>query len=207
MNDSMPLQQVKPNIKKCLFLLLWIGINVGSWAITDTIFTFIPSSGVLSYIALFAMAGVMGSLQWYLLKRQFLITWHEWTIFTIVGFAFGFYGFIWIALRDYYIVFSPPGSPVLEWDPLLGGALLGLVLGCCQSTVWRPRFDHILIWVVVNVLGWSLGMFLPQLIAFLLHDVNPPWLSTHFPIAFAAVVTGIALLWFLGDQRELAKRT
>ena len=147
----------------------------------------------------------MGSLQGYLLKQQFPMAWYEWTIVTSIGFALGFYWFIWAALRDFYIVFSPPGTPVLEWDPLLGGAFLGLTLGICQSIVWRPQFDRMVVWIVVNVLGWSLGMFLPHLMAFLLHVVDNLWRSTLFPVIFAAVATGSALLWFSGGSHDLAK--
>jgi hypothetical protein len=167
----------------------------------------VQSSNVLSYVGLFMIGGGMAILQWSLLKRQFSIAWHEWTIVTSIGFALGFYWFFWAALRDFYIVFSPPGTPVLEWDPLLGGALLGLTLGICQSIVWRPRFDRMVVWIVVSVLGWSLGMFLPQLAAFLLQNTNTLWLSTLFPVAFAAMATGIILIWFSGDYHALDKGT
>ncbi|NIT60242.1 MAG: hypothetical protein GWN00_29750 [Aliifodinibius sp.] len=208
MNESITLQR-QSNMSKGIFFLLWIGINIVGWAawfgfssmpiIVDAP---IQSSKFLSYVGLFIVGGVLGVLQWLLLKREFPIAWYEWTILTIVGFGVGLYSLIWAALRDNYIVPSPPGSPILEWDPLLGGALLGLALGCCQGVVWRPRFDRVILWIVFNVMGWSLGMFLPQLIAFQLGYASTPWLSTLFPVVFAAVVTGIGLVWFLGGQYE-----
>ena len=211
MNESTSLQ-VQPNMKNSIFFLLWIGINVGSWAVWIVLATspaspFVQFPDVLSHVGLFLIGGGMAVLQWLLLKQQFSIAWYEWIIVTTIGFTLGFYGLIWAALRDFYIVFSSPGTPVLEWDPLLGGALLGLALGCCQSIVWRPRFDRIIIWIVINVLGWSLGMFLPQLAAFLLDDSSTSWLSTLFPVAFAAMATGIVLIWFLGEQYDMDKQT
>jgi hypothetical protein len=209
MNES----QIRPTINKSAFFLLWIGINMGGWvawyvfSTTPIVVNYIDvqSFNVLSYIGLFIIGGGMGILQWSLLKRQFSIAWYEWTILTTIGFVLGFYTLIWAALRDFYMVYSPPGTPVLEWDPLLGGALLGLALGC-QTITWRPRLARMLIWIVVNVVGWSLGMFLPQLAAFLLHDSHTPWLSNLFPIIFAPVVTGITLLWFLRGQHDLDKQ-
>lgn len=203
MNESVPLQ-IQPNMNKSVFFLLWIGINVGSWAAwlllaTSPASPFAQSPDALSHVGLFMIGCGMAVLQWFLLKRYFLMAWYEWTILTTIGFTLGFYGLIWTALRDFYIVFTPPGAPVLEWDSLLGGALLGLTLGSCQSIVWRPRFDRMIVWIVVNLLGWSLGMFLPQLVAFLLDNSHTPWLSTLFPIVFASVVTGMGLLWFLRE--------
>ncbi|GJM41485.1 MAG: hypothetical protein DHS20C20_17670 [Ardenticatenaceae bacterium] len=201
-------------MKKNPFLLLWVGINIAGWAtwiVFATNFTIFQSSNVLSILGFFIIGGILGILQWLLLRRYFSIAWYEWLIATTIGYGLGLYAFIWAALRDYYIVFNPPGTPVLEWDPLLGGALLGLALGCCQAIVWRPKLTHIFVWVVVNVLGWSLGTFLPQLAAFLLQDViaidSTSLLSTLFPLAFAAVVTGLTLVWFSGGQNELDTRS
>lgn len=209
MNESLSLQ-VQPNMKKSIFFLLWIGINVGSWAAwvllaTSPASPFAQSPDALSYVGLFMIGCGMAVLQWFLLKRYFLMAWYEWTILTTIGFALGFYGLIWAALRDFYIVFTLPGAPVLEWDSLLGGALLGLALGCCQSVIWRPRFVRIFIWIVGNALGWSLGMFLPQFMPFIWHKANTPWLSTLLPIFFAAMTTGVVLIRFSEGQYDLDK--
>jgi hypothetical protein len=207
MNEFISLQR-QSNISQPIFFLLWVGINVGGWAawlIFSTLpivvnFSDVQSSNILSYIGLFIIGGGIGFLQWFLLKRQFPIAWYEWVILTTIGFALGLYSLIWVAIRDFYIVSTSPGSPVLEWDTLLGGALLGLVLGCCQSVVWRPRFARMAVWIVGNVFGWSLGMFLPQLVAFQLRLDSTPWLSTLFPVLFGAVVTGLVLVWFLEES-------
>lgn len=205
MNES----QIRPTIKKRTFFLLWIGINIAGWFVwigVATVPTIASASTVLSTIALFITCGGIGVLQWLLLKQQFSIDWYEWILPTMIGLALGLYASIWAALRDFYIVFSPPGTPVLEWDTLLGGALLGLALGCCQMIAWRPRLNRMLVWIIANVVGWSFGMFLPQWVAFLLHNGSTPWLSTLFPVAFAAVATGIALLWFFGGLHDLDKQ-
>lgn len=84
-----------------------------------------------------------------------------------------------------------------------GGTLLGLALGCCQSIVWRPQIGRMVVWIAVNILGWSLGMLLPQYIAYIMRVANTPLLSTIFPVIIAAVITGMALVWFLRGQHGL----
>jgi hypothetical protein len=84
-----------------------------------------------------------------------------------------------------------------------GGTLLGLALGCCQSIVWRPQIGRMVVWIAVNILGWSLGMLLPQYIAYIMRVANSPLLSTIFPVIIAAVITGMALVWFLRGQHGL----
>ena len=142
---------------------------------------------VLGYLSFFIVFSGMGFLQWLLLKRSFSLAWYEWVVPTTVGVALGMYGLIWAAVQDHYIAFSPPGTPVLEWDPLLGGALLGLALGFFQGIVWWPRFNRLLQDVVATN--------------------SAPLLETLFPVAFAAVATGTALIWFSGGENGLDYRT
>lgn len=205
MNETFQLQENSDHKETRLFLY-WIGINVVAW-LAWMGFATIPGpfnrSDFLTYVTFFSFGAGMGILQWLLLKQHFSIASYEWVLLTTIGFAVGFYGLIWTALQDNYIVFSPPGTPVLEWDPLLGGALFGLALGCCQSIVWRPRIGRIVVWIVVNVFGWSLGMFLPQYIAYIMRVANTSLLSTIFPVIIAAVVTGIVLVWFIQGQHDL----
>lgn len=196
----------QPTISKTQFFLLWLAVHLVSWAAwlaIATIPSMLTTDEVLGYLSFFIAFSGMGYLQWQLLKRFFSIAWYAWIIPTTVGVALGMYGLIWATVQDHYMAFSPPGTPILEWDPLLGGALLGLALGCLQSIVWWPRLNRLVVWIVVNVLGWSLGMFLPQLVPFLLKDMvavnSAPLLASLFPVAFAAVVTGAALVWFLGE--------
>ncbi|WP_420642932.1 hypothetical protein [Candidatus Leptofilum sp.] len=212
MNKTMPVQ-VQPTMGNTVFFFLWIGVNIVGWAAwiglatTPSIFT---TSNLLTLLAFCILGGGLGGAQWALLRQRFPIIWYEWTTASLLGFGLGLYALLWAALRDRYLVFSPPGTPILEWDPLIGGALLGLALGCCQAIAWRPRQGRILVWIVVNVMAWSVGMFLPQLAAFLLRDVlavsNTPLLSTLFPVFFAAAGTGLVLVWFSGEQNELDER-
>jgi hypothetical protein len=215
MNKSMALQDPSTTNKRGFFLL-WIGINMASWLVwlgVATIPAIAASSTVLLYMALFVIGGGTAVLQWLLLRQRFSIAWYEWIIASAIGFAFGTVASVWTLILDLYIVQTTPADPVvLLWDPLIGGALFGLALGICQAIVWRPRVARMLVWVLVNVVGWSLGQFLPQWIIFILYILRPyhrnmQWLYGLFPVVFAAVVTGIGLLWFLGDQHALDKRT
>jgi hypothetical protein len=132
---------------------------------------------------------------------------YEWLIASTIGFTLGMVASVWTLVLDRYIVRHSPVSPMLLWDPLIGGALFGLALGICQGIVWRPRLDRIIVWIVVNVVGWSLGMFLPQLTVFLLRDVfvisGTTFLYMIFPVAFASIGTGIALVGFFREQHDL----
>lgn len=188
------------------FLLLWLGINLGVWALwvgfaAST--SAMLSSAALSYAVLFVLGSALGLGQWLLLRQRFLIIWYEWIAATAVGLGLGLIGLIWAALQDLYIIFSAPGSPILEWDPLLGGFILGLALGLCQSITWRPNLRHGVLWIVINSAGWAVGMFLPQWFVFWVRGQNSPLLSTLFPVAFAALATGFVLLWFSGGYYEL----
>lgn len=215
MSKSFPLQ-AQPAVKSYVFLLLWIDINLAVWSLWVGFATIplaipyiansIQSYDLFIYTFLFLIGGGMGLLQWLLLRQQFFVVWYEWIISSTVGFALGLHALIWAALQDLYIVFSPPNAPILEWDPLLGGALLGLTLGLCQCIAWRYRVLRMLAWIAANVVGWSLGMFLPQLTAYLLHSRNTSWLDLLFPAAFAAVITGLALVWFMGGENDLDKQ-
>jgi hypothetical protein len=209
MNESISLQR-QPNMSQPIFFLLWIAINVGGWILLTTIFQSVAPSGLsdtLIYIAFFVIGSLMGIFQWLLLKQQFAMARYEWIIASALGFTLGTIGSVWTLLLDLYIVKTPPSSPILHWDPLIGGAILGLALGICQGIVWRPRLDRIMVWVAVNVLGWSLGMFLPQLIVIFLFDVvdlrSTTSFYTIFQVTFAAIVTGVGLVWFLREQHDL----
>jgi hypothetical protein len=208
MNESISLKS--QSMSKSVFFLLWIGINVGVWVLFTTVFQSIDPSRLtdnLIYIAFCVLGSAMGISQWLLLKQRFTMTRYEWIIASGLGFTLGMIGSVWTLLLDLYIVKTPPSSPILHWDPLIGGAIFGLALGICQGIVWRPRLDRIMVWVVVNVLGWSLGMFLPQFIVFFLFDIvdlrSTTSFYTIFQVAFAAIVTGFGLVWFLREQHDL----
>jgi hypothetical protein len=208
MNESISLKS--QSMSKSVFFLLWIGINVGVWVLMSALSQSIGLfrlSNTFTYIAFFVFGSAMGISQWLLLKQRFTMARYEWLIASTIGFTLGMVASVWTLVLDRYIVRHSPVSPMLLWDPLIGGALFGLALGICQGIVWRPRLDRIMVWIVVNVLGWSLGMFSPQFIVFFLFDIvdlrSTTSFYTIFQVAFAAIVTGIALVWFLREQHDL----
>jgi hypothetical protein len=209
MNESMTLQR-QSHTKNIAFFLLWLAINIGGWVLLTAVFQSMDPSGLsdnLVYIAFCVIGFSIGIFQWLVLKQRFAMARYEWILASALGLTLGMIGSVWTLLLDLYIVKTPPSSPILHWDPLIGGAIFGLALGICQGIVWRPRLDRIMVWVVVNVLGWSLGMFLPQLIVFFLFDVvdlrSTTSFYTIFQVAFAAIVTGVGLVWFLREQHDL----
>jgi hypothetical protein len=191
---------------KTAFFSLWISINTGGLMLSmviigslQPVLASITSPDAAPYIGFFIIGSAIGFLQWLLLRLQFLIVWYKWIVATTIGFGLGLSGFIWAALLDRYIVPLPPG-PTLQWDSLIGGLLLGLAVGCCQSLVGWSHLRHIFGWIVANVVGWSLGLFLAHLLAyFLLYELvagsTAGYVSLIFSGGWFSVVTGIALVW------------
>lgn len=159
-------------MNKTTFFLLWVAVNTSSWGVLLFLAGDRHTIGTVPYIGFFMMGGAMGLWQWLLLRRHFPIVWYRWIITSAIGFGVGLIGVMWTAVLDLYIVVNFPYGPLLEWDPLIGGLLLGLALGTCQSLVWRPHSRLIFGWIVANVIGWSLGLFLAAVIVFLLHAVR-----------------------------------
>lgn len=207
--------QSQSNTNQSAFLLLWIGVNAVGWTALTTmgrgLYVILEGIGfpvpldIAPYIGFFIIGSVMGLMQWLVLRLRFPIAWYAWVMASAVGFGIGLWGDAWATLLDRYIIIGSPTGPLLEWDPLIGGLLLGLALGCCQSMVWRFPLRRILAWIIASMLGWSLGMFLAEVTAFLLHDfVTGDHLYTYVlvPGILAGMTTGAVLHWLWGRYGE-----
>lgn len=201
------------NLSKTAFLLWWLAANTGGWAIVlplaARLYTALAGSffsDASSYSWFFIAGAIMALAQALVLWQRFSIPWYQWLITSTFGYGIGFIGMIWAALLDRYLIIPFPAGPLLEWDPLIGGLLHGMAVGCCQSLVWGfPRWRVVLGWIVANAVGWSLGLFLADVLAFLLPDIGPgrawpSFLALIISGVWFSVVTGLALVWLVKED-------
>lgn len=192
----------------------WILANSAGWLIFMGLFWVV--SGLLSrlgaYFPIFPVSVLLvgfalAVLQGTLLRRWLPLRWSIWLLGGTAGFAAGEYLHVWAILLDRTIVNNLPNGPLLEWDPLIGGALLGLALGIGQSLAWRLGWGERLVWILATAAGWAAGLFLADVAAFFLFDFAPDLLRAGFGrfLLDAAItgvtfslVTGISLVWLVG---------
>lgn len=71
------------------------------------------------------------------------------------------------------------------------GMLFGFCLGAAQFFVLQfGRMPNALIWVLVNIVGWGLGLSLSAVF------VLPLWLSALMSVIISAIVTGLGVGYF-----------
>jgi hypothetical protein len=200
------LLQSRSVTNKTNLFLLWVLVNAGGWvALVGVLGALAPlfdrfSTTWFTYGFVLAIAGcIMGVLQGLIVRNRVSIALLKWIVVTAVGFAIGSIASTWTILLDLYIVTSLPAGPILEWDPLIGGAILGLALGCSQSVLWGPPVGRAFGWVLANVVGWSAGLFLSAVTRFLLYSaVDVDDIQLLFRVlegALVGVTTGITLVW------------
>ena len=193
-----------------LFIRWWI-IHLAGWTAVLLLFMLweqIPISSLPlrdNFILVALLLGaVWGLVYWRGLRSRFNISVLRWMSGTAVGFFAGGTALIWAQLRDLYILTTPPGSGVLEWDPLLGGALFGLALGLGLSWAWRLPSLLMLKWTVAHVVGWSAALFFSHLTLYLLRGAPPMahlWnlLELLLQGGISGGVTGLGLLLIATD--------
>jgi hypothetical protein len=129
----------------------------------------------------------------------------------------------WLVLRNYVIdsadwVLHLAGSWVVGYTlgllvvdlllnvflgPILAYVLFGIIIAVFQWPVLRREIPHLWMWVLANVVGWSLGAFLSQLAIGGLFGANPANLVVTTLVNMsvtglvAGLVTGLALVWIV----------
>jgi hypothetical protein len=181
--------------------LLAFGLMGGLWALFAAAG---PPDGL--YAVAFVLAGaIIGLAQWRALgpaarRSGYGLSRTEWLVTTTAGFGIGLQAMTWANLLDLWVNPTRPGGPLWEWDPLIGALLAGLAVGFCQALAWRRRPRQALAWFLAAGLGWSAGLFLPDLIEALIRLAVDIPLGTVYtilwlivPPAAAGLVTGLAL--------------
>jgi hypothetical protein len=200
------LQQLNNKPTKSLFFL-WLLANIASWLIIwvqslliRPVIANFDFSGVLSFGLLLLFVTLMSFGQWLLLRNWLPHFSSLWIVVTIIGFGIGGYLSTWTILLDLYIV-SAPNGPILEWDPLFGGAIICITIGLCQALILWPRTHLAYWWVLATAVAWSLSLFLSQFISYFTHlsltIQTQEFLQYDFEGLTMGVITGLALWWLI----------
>lgn len=169
----------------------WTLSNLGGWLIWATLNFMLlavlsaanlpPEQGLLISVAFLVVVGaVLGSVQWWVLRRQVPQA-QRWIIFTALGFAVGTF---------FDLIFAGLGVGLLQW------LLLRSVL---NKTGWWPVVNAVA-WPVGYMAGSLLGAAVGQLTNSLALAAIVTWGSSG---AIVGAVTGAMLLWLLRENRVL----
>jgi hypothetical protein len=91
----------------------------------------------------------------------------------------------------------------VAFGALVGFILFGIIVALFQWPVLRREIPHLLFWILANVIGWTLGAFVSQLIAGVLFNGAPPSLVTSTLVSvgitglIAGAITAVALIWIV----------
>jgi hypothetical protein len=174
--------------------------------------------------------GIVGSLQWLVLRRPIpSIRWREWAIATVVG-----AGIAWVLgwLPSVVMSFVPAQSPQTVPDSTQGfdmalpvilllaaamGVALGAILGTAQWIALRKHTPKAGWWILANAVAWAIGMVLVFVGTSFIPDsgVVTPCIITAvvMSVALAGIavgaIHGIALIWLIRerDRALLASHT
>ncbi len=119
-----------------------------------------------------ALGLVLGSVQWWLLRRPLTLNW-RWIGYSVIGGALGLA--IGMAVAEYLSLatlgatISRHREPVFAVAAALGaatsGLCFGLLLGGGQWLLLRRQVVGARWWIVANVIGWAMGLGLAALFA------------------------------------------
>lgn len=143
------------------------------------------------FVPLFA--GLLIGLAQWLVLRQFLTDCRDWmfnlTASWVAGYSIG------LLVVDLFSG-SFPGL-------LISYLLFGLIVALFQWPVLRREVPHIVPWILANVIGWTLGALISQVVIGLLYQNQPggPLATTLITSALtgliAGAITGLALVFIV----------
>ncbi len=141
-------------------------------------------------------AGIlMGLAQWLVLRQYVTNGSHNWVLHNAGGWIIG-----------YFLAFLLASAlSRVPFGSIISFLLFGLVISIIQWPVLRREIPHLGIWVLANVLGWTLGVFLSQvLMGALVRSIHPSLvLSTLLTVGITGLVAGgITALAFILIVRQ-----
>ena len=150
---------------------------------------------------------IFGFFQWQILKPH-ITTSKKWLWTSFIGLSLG----LFIALTENY---SATDWEVIETNPLLLTAVtIGSTLGIVQWLSLRQHVKWASIWILTNILGWSIGLgwswiFLPTNAN---DDVGFLSLALFLTYVFVTAITystftGISLVWLLNHRSKGSQTT
>jgi hypothetical protein len=136
---------------------------------------------------------LLGIAQW-LVLRSYVTNSHDWILNLAGGWVAGYVlGLIVVqALAE-----RPLGA-------LLGFILFGAIVAFFQWPVLRREIPHLGIWIIVNIVGWTLGSYAGQLIGgAIVSSAHPTNLAVSTIVVngltglVAGAVIGVGLIWIV----------
>jgi hypothetical protein len=177
---------------------MWLGWTVAT--ALGLIIGYLPAAlfvdqvdlGIARVIVPLLAGALIGVAQW-LVLRNYVTNSADWVLHLagswVVGYSLG------LLVVDFL------GSSFL--GPILVYILFGLIIAVFQWPVLRREIPHLWVWVLANVIGWTLGAFLSQLAIAGLFGAKPgsPVVTMLVNMAVtglvAGLITGLALVWIV----------
>src|SRR5574340_1221913 len=154
--------------------------------------------GIVRVIVPIITGLLLGLAQW-LVLRPYVTRSHDWVLYHAVGWVVGFsLGLLIVQLLS--------GTPL---GMLLGFICFGVIVALFQFPILRREIPNLGIWILANVIGWTLGAYLSQLAAgiFFQKIIPAPYVSVLVFVGItglvAGAVTALALIWLVRKPDHL----
>ncbi len=155
--------------------------------------------GVARVIVPIVAGIILGLAQW-LALRPYVTQSHDWILNHAAGWVVGF-------ALGVFVVQLLAKTPL---GMLVGYICFGVIVAVFQYPVLRREIPHLTTWILVNVVGWTLGAYLSQLAAglFFKNTVPPALASVLVNVGItglvAGAITALGLIWIVRQPDRLA---
>jgi hypothetical protein len=91
------------------------------------------------------------------------------------------------------------------WLALISYLLFGLIIGLVQWPVLRREIPNLAIWIIANMIGWTVGFFLATLVELFIYNNYrlEPWLISMIVRTLGGLIAGgivgVALVWIVRE--------
>ena len=150
--------------------------------------------GVALVIVPIISGTLLGLAQW-LVLRPYITKSYDWILNQAVGWVVGF-------TLGLFVVQLLSKTPL---GMLVGFMAFGLIVALFQYPILRREIPHLVSWIVANVIGWTLGAFLSQLVAsaFFQNSLPTTFTSVLISVGITGLVAGaITALAFIRIVRQ-----
>jgi hypothetical protein len=154
--------------------------------------------GIVRVIVPIITGLLLGLAQW-LVLRPYVTKSRDWILYHAVGWVVGY-------TLGLFVVQLLSKTPV---GMLLGFICFGAIVALFQFPILRREIPHIGVWILANIIGWTLGAYLSQLAAAIFFKNTLPTTFTSVMVfvgitgLVAGAVTGLALIWLVRKPDRL----
>lgn len=142
---------------------------------------------------------LLGLAQW-LVLRPYITKSYDWILNQAVGWVVGF-------TLGLFVVQLLSKTPL---GMLIGFMAFGLIVALFQYPILRREIPRLVSWIIANVIGWTLGAFLSQLVASALFQNSLPTTFTSVLVSVgitglvAGAITALALIRIVRQPDQIA---